>query len=79
MLQLYLLATPMNQNLKDGTHMRRTGSCVAVTVNVSGDMVLQCRKEDFLNNGTNKQAFINYLSNKLANAGCNVHHDLDYC
>ena len=45
-------------HIKDGTHMRKTGSCVGVIVNFSGDMVLQCRKCNFLNNETNKQEVI---------------------
>ena len=31
-------------NLKDGTHMRRTGSCVGVTVNFSGGFAMQKRR-----------------------------------
>jgi len=37
-------------------------------------MMIQSKKEDFLNNKANKQRFIHYLSNKLERAGCSIDH-----
>lgn len=59
---------------KDATHMRRTGACSGMTVNFTGGMVIQSKKEEFLKNVTNKQRFIVYLSDKLERAGCNIDH-----
>ena len=58
---------------KDAT-LRRTGVCAGVTVHFDGDMMIQSKKEDFLNNKANKQRFIHYLSNKLERAGCSIDH-----
>ena len=50
---------------KDATQLRRTGACAGVTVHFDGYMIIQAKKEDFLNSKANKQRFIHYLSNKL--------------
>ena len=65
---------------KDATQLRRTGACAGVTVHFDGDMMIQSKKEDFLNNKANKQRFIHYLSDKLERAGCSIDqatHDAD--
>ena len=65
---------------KDATQLRRTGACVGVTVHFDGDMMIESKKEDFLNNKANKQRFIHYLSDKLERAGCRIDqatHDAD--
>jgi len=54
--------------------MRRTGACSGMTVNFTGGMVIQSKKEEFLKNVTNKQRFIVYLGDKLERAGCNIDH-----
>ncbi|XP_076040893.1 uncharacterized protein LOC143025304 [Oratosquilla oratoria] len=59
---------------KDATQQRRTGTCSSLTVNFGGDMIIQSKKEDFLNNKTNKQRFIHFLSDKLERAGCSTEH-----
>ncbi|TNN55843.1 hypothetical protein EYF80_033921 [Liparis tanakae] len=40
-------------------------------------MMIQSKKEDFLNNKANKQRFIHYLSDKLERAGCSMGRDDD--
>ena len=59
---------------KDATQLRRTGACPSVTVHFTGEMIIQSKKEDFLNNKINKQRFINYLSDKLERVGCSIDH-----
>lgn len=59
---------------KDATQQRRTGTCSSLTVNFAGDMIIKSKKEDFLNNKTNKQRFIHFLSDKLERAGCSTEH-----
>ena len=58
----------------DATQLRRTGVCAGVTVHFDGDMMIQSKKENFLNNKANKQRLIHYLSNKLERAGCSIDH-----
>lgn len=58
---------------KDGTHMRRTAVC-GPTVNVEEDMLIQSKKELFLSNESNKQAFINLLGTMLQQAGNTALH-----
>ena len=51
-----------------------------MTVHFSGDMIIQCKKDQFLNNKENKQRFLVYLSAKLEKAGCitdHAKHDAD--
>lgn len=57
---------------KDATQLRRTGSCSSVRVHFTGQMIIQSKK-GFLNNKTNKQRFIHYLSDKLKRAGCSTY------
>ena len=59
---------------KDATQLRRTGACSSVTIHFTGDMIIQSKKEEFLNNKINKQRFIHYLSDKLEEAGCRTDH-----
>jgi hypothetical protein len=59
---------------KDVTHMRRTSRCAGVTVNFTGSMIVQSKKDEFLNNATNKQRFLHHLSTDLVKAGCRTHH-----
>ncbi|KAK3750311.1 hypothetical protein QZH41_001771 [Actinostola sp. cb2023] len=56
---------------KDCTHERRGSSC-SPPVLFQSDMIVSLKKKDFLANEENKQKFINLLSEKLLNAGCNV-------
>ena len=46
-------------------------------VHFTGGIVNQSKKEQFLNNKTNKQRFIHYLGDKLERAGCSVDHAKD--
>ncbi len=59
---------------KDCAHHRRLKGHIGAQVNFVGDMVVHSKKEDFLSNYTNKQQFINMLSNMLQNEGCQVHN-----
>ena len=66
--------------IKDATQLRRTGATPGVTVHFSGDMIIQSKKDQFLNNKENKQRFLVYLSAKLEKAGCitdHAKHDAD--
>lgn len=66
--------------IKDATQLRRTGVTPSVTVHFSGDMIIQSKKDQFLNNKENKQRFLVYLSDKLERAGCitdHAKHDAD--
>lgn len=56
---------------KDATQLR-IGSCSSVRVHFTGQMIIQSKK-GFLNNKTNKQRFIHYLSDKLKRAGCSTY------
>ena len=59
---------------KDATHLRRTGACTGVTVNFTGGMIVQSKKENSLQNKINKQRLIHYLADKLERAGCSTDH-----
>ena len=59
---------------KDAVHLKRTAGAVGPTVHFTLNMVLKCKKRDFLNNTTNKQRFINLLAAKLKREGCSIHH-----
>src|SRR4029434_9916750 len=66
--------------IKDATQLRRRGATPGVTVHFSGDMIIQSKKDQFLNNKENKQRFLVYLSAKLEKAGCitdHAKHDAD--
>ena len=66
--------------IKDATQLRRTGVTPGVTVHFYGDMIIQSKKDQFLNNKENKQRFLVYLSDKLERAGCitdHAKHDAD--
>lgn len=40
----------------------------------TGNMTVQYKKDDFLNNEENKQHFIHFLSDKQERAGCDTNH-----
>ena len=66
--------------IKDATQLRRTGATSGVIVHFSGDMIIQSKKDQFLNNKETKQRFLVYLSAKLEKAGCitdHAKHDAD--
>ena len=68
----------MIQRLKmPPTLIRRTINCAGDEVHFTGGMVLQSKKEEFLNNKANKQRFIYFVSDKLERAGCSVDHAKD--
>ena len=52
--------------------LQRTGYRMGPTVNFSLNMVLNCKKEEFLSNNVNKQRFINLLGIRLKADGCTV-------
>ena len=62
---------------KDNTHLRRTGDCIGVTVHFASGMMIESKKDEFLNNKANKQRFIHYLSDNLERAGCSVDNAKD--
>ena len=59
---------------KDMTHKRRTTGNVGATVDFSADMKITMKREIFLANSTNKQRFINLLSDRLKSKGCETFH-----
>ena len=59
---------------KDATHLRRTGACTGVTAIFTGGMIVQSKKDEFLQNKINKQRFIHYLADKLERAECSTDH-----
>ncbi|KAL8582347.1 hypothetical protein ACOMHN_037104 [Nucella lapillus] len=63
------------QTTKAATHVRRHGT--SVQVNFTGDMILQDTREKFLANPSNKQRFINLLSETLMKLGFQIHHAKD--
>ena len=63
------------QTTKAATHIRRHGT--SVQVNFTGDMILQDTREKFLANPSNKQRFINLLSETLMKLGIQIHHTID--
>ena len=54
---------------KDSTHLRRTKFKKGKEVNFSANMKLSMKREDFLLNGKNKQAFLEHLSDHLNQNG----------
>ena len=60
---------------KDATHLRITGYCVGVIVHFASEMMINYKKDEFLNSKANRQRFIHYLSDNLESAGCTVDHD----
>jgi hypothetical protein len=60
-------------SIKDCTHMRRTG-LYGQSVNFQPCMEVKLKKDQFLSNSTNKQRFINLLSERLESAGYNTVH-----
>ena len=66
-----------NPTTKDATHLRRTGDCVGVTVHFASGMMVESKKDEFLNSKANKQRFIHYLSDNLERAECTVDHAKD--
>ena len=63
------------QTTKAATHVRRHGT--SVQVNFTGDMILQDTREKFLAPPSNKQRFINLLSETLMKLGFQIHHAKD--
>ncbi|KAG7176723.1 hypothetical protein Hamer_G015553 [Homarus americanus] len=55
---------------KDVTHVGRGMKYVGASVKISGFMVFQRKKEDFLYNVVNKQNFIYLLADHLTQSGC---------
>jgi hypothetical protein len=51
----------------------RNGSGAGVAVHFTGDMALKMKKDEFLCNKENKQGFIQLLTSKLEQDGCEVH------
>ena len=62
-----------NPYTKDCAHFRRSGGTIGVTVYFISSMALQTKKEEFLSNKHNKQRFIAFLSQRLEQAGCEIH------
>ena len=50
---------------KDDRHLRRKGDCVGVRMHFASGMMIESKKDAFLNNKANKQRFIHYLSDNL--------------
>ena len=60
-------------SIKDCAHMRRSCGIIGVTVHFTSSMALQTKKEEFLSNKHNKQRFIALFSQRLEQAGCEIH------
>ena len=58
---------------KECAHMRRSGGTIGVTVHFISSMALQTKKEEFLSNKHNKELLIALLSQRLEQAGCEIH------
>ena len=59
---------------KDCPQIKRSGGTIGVKVHFTSSMPLQTKKEEFLsNNKHNKQRFIALLSQRLEQAGCEIH------
>ena len=58
---------------KDCDQMGRSCGTIGVTVHFTSSMVHQTKKEEFLSNKHNKQRFIALLSQRLEQAGCEIH------
>ncbi len=59
---------------KDATHLRCSGTHIGVTVHFTENMVLKPNKDEFLANKTNKQLFMNLLSERLEQSGSVISH-----
>ena len=59
---------------KDVTHGKRTKSSISAPVHFTREMVCPLKREDFLANKTNKQRFINLLSDHFEQHGTEVLH-----
>ena len=69
---------------KDATHQRRSKGVIVTNVLFTKETPFRSRKDHFMANKANKQAFINLLSDTLQNLGCTVVHasadaDVYYC
>lgn len=58
-------------SVKDATHQRRQRT-QHPKINFTQETIFNGKKDDFLSQGTNKQALINIISNRLRDNGCNV-------
>jgi 5'-3' exonuclease len=63
---------PEPQSIKDVTHLRRTKGIVSPNINFTPTMPCKTKKELFMSNSHNKQAFINMPCEKLNE------HDIRY-
>lgn len=61
-------------NTKDATHAKRCGPGNAPVVHCLPNLTMQVRKDRFLANSSNKQCFIDMLSDYLNRAGCQTKH-----
>ena len=71
--QMLSLVGSDNPSTKDCARMRRSGGTIGVTVRFISSMALQAKKEEFLSNKHNKQKFIAMLSQRLEEAGYEIH------
>ena len=59
---------------KDLAHLRRSAGIVGPAVHFTEDMLLTSRKDHFLSNPSNKQAFVFLLGRVLESRGCRILH-----
>ena len=62
-----------NPGTNDCAHIRRSGGTIGVAVHFISSMALQTNKEEFLSNKHNKQRYVAFLSQRLEQAGCEIH------
>ena len=58
---------------KECAYMRRSGGTISVTVHFISNIALQTKKEEFLSNKHNKERCIALLSQRMKQAGCEIH------
>lgn len=59
---------------KDNTHKKRTAGKIGPTINFKPEMIVPLQKKDFLNNTSNKQRFVDLLSDRLQERGLETKH-----
>lgn len=71
---LYFDGYSSGPSTKDAAHFRRSHGVVGPRVRCTPEMVCSARKENFLANEKNKEAFLQCLGDALEKAGCQVSH-----
>ncbi|GFN80278.1 LOW QUALITY PROTEIN: hypothetical protein PoB_000678400 [Plakobranchus ocellatus] len=62
------------QSTNDAPHLQRSCGVIGLIIRLNPEIVCNARKERFLANPNNKQAFVQYLGDVLEKDGCEVLH-----